>query len=189
MALAFGKQTAHGRNLAHLDGVAVEAREDAVQAEHVTVIHQQVPAVEIAAVRLASNAAAEPLKVALDGRAPFLQAVRGQADGEPAVQPPGPPFGAVEVRRDGPPGHFKAVTHTGKKSVELLVAQVDLARKELADAGLANAAEAGQAALLVRVSRITSRSRRRYLSIGMAPNPWKVRGHTDVLRHHTVERS
>jgi hypothetical protein len=50
LALAFGEQATHRRNLAHLDGVSVEAREDAVQAEHVTVIHQQVPAVEIAAV-------------------------------------------------------------------------------------------------------------------------------------------
>jgi hypothetical protein len=105
-AVRIWEQAAHGRHLAHLDGVAVEAREDAVQAEYVTVIHQQVPAVQVAAVRLAGNAAAKMLKVALDGRAPFLEAGRGQADGEPAVEPPGPPLGAVEVRHDGPPGHF-----------------------------------------------------------------------------------
>jgi hypothetical protein len=80
----------------------------------------------------------------LDGRAPFLQAGRGQADGEPAVEPPGPPLGTGEVRRDGPSGHFEAVTHAAQQPVDLLVTQVDLAREELADAGLADAAEAGQ---------------------------------------------
>lgn len=50
-----------------------------MQAEHVTVIDQEAPAVEVSTVRLTSDAAAEPLKVALDGRALFLQAGRGQA--------------------------------------------------------------------------------------------------------------
>jgi hypothetical protein len=57
-AFAFGEEAAHGRYLAHLDGVAVEACEDAVQAEHVALIDQQAPAVEVATVRLASGAAA-----------------------------------------------------------------------------------------------------------------------------------
>jgi hypothetical protein len=85
LALAFREQAAHGRYLAHLDGVAVETGEDAVQAEQLAVVDQQGPAVEVAAVRLAGYAAAEPLNVALDVRAPSLQADCGQADGEPAV--------------------------------------------------------------------------------------------------------
>jgi hypothetical protein len=48
-----------------------------VQAEHVAVPDERLPSVEVAAVRLARHAAAEPLKVALDDRTPFLQAVRG----------------------------------------------------------------------------------------------------------------
>jgi hypothetical protein len=47
LAFACGEQPAHGRYLAHLDGVAVEAGEDAVLVEHVTVIDQQAPVVEV----------------------------------------------------------------------------------------------------------------------------------------------
>lgn len=92
LALAFGEQPAQGGYLAHLDGVAVEAGQDAVQAEHVAVVGQLAPAVEVAGVRLAGDAAAEPLEVAVDDRAPLLEAVRGQADGKAAVEPPGAPL-------------------------------------------------------------------------------------------------
>lgn len=67
LALALGEKSAHGRHIAHLDGVAVEARQDAVQAKHVAVLGERAPPVEVAAVRLACDGAAEPLEVALDG--------------------------------------------------------------------------------------------------------------------------
>jgi hypothetical protein len=76
-----------------------------VQAEHVAVPYKRLPSVEVAAVRLARHATAEPLKVALGDRTPFLPAVRGQADGQPAVEPAGAPLGAGELVDDGPPGH------------------------------------------------------------------------------------
>jgi hypothetical protein len=82
-----------------------------------------------------------------DDRAPLLQAFRGQANGEPAVEPPGPPLGAGELGDRGSSDHFEAVAHAGQQPVELVVAQLDLAGQELADTGLANAAEARQCGL------------------------------------------
>jgi hypothetical protein len=73
------------------------------------------------------TATAEPLEVALDDGTPLLQAGRSEADGEPAVEPPGPPLGAGELRDHGPPGHFEAVAHAGQQPVELVVTQVDRA--------------------------------------------------------------
>jgi hypothetical protein len=96
-----------------------------VQAEDVAVPGKRLPAIEIAAVRLARHAAAEPLEVALDDRAPLLQAFRGQANGEPAVEPLGPPLGAGELGDRGSSDHFEAVAHAGQQPVELVVAQFD----------------------------------------------------------------
>jgi hypothetical protein len=42
---------------------------------------------------------------------------------------------------------LEAVAHARQQPVKLLIAQVDLARQELADAGLAHTAEAGQLGL------------------------------------------
>jgi hypothetical protein len=64
-------------------------------------------------------------EVTPDDWTPLLQAVRGQANREPAVEPPGPPLGAGELRDRGPSGHFEAVAHTGQQPVELVVAQLD----------------------------------------------------------------
>ena len=63
------------------------------------------------------------------------------------MEAPRPAFRAVELRDDGPPDYLEAVAHAGQQPVELLVAQVGLARQELADAGLADPAEAGQVSL------------------------------------------
>ena len=43
LPLILGEQPAHGRYLAHLDGVAVEAGQDTVQAEHVAVPDKATP--------------------------------------------------------------------------------------------------------------------------------------------------
>jgi hypothetical protein len=102
LPLILGEQAAHRRHLAHLDGVAVEAGQDTVQAEHVAMPDKRLPAIEIAAVRLTCHAAAKPLEVAPDDWTPLLQAVLGQANGEPAVEPPGPPLGAGELGDRGP---------------------------------------------------------------------------------------
>ena len=118
-----------------------------MQGGHVAASDERLPPVEVAAVRLARHAAAEPLEVALDDGAPLLQGGRGEADGESAVEPPGSPLGAGELRDHGPPGHFEAVAHAGQQPVELVIAQLDLAGQELADAGLANAAKARQRGL------------------------------------------
>ena len=144
MPLVLGEQPAHRRHLAHLDGVAVEAGQDTVQAEHVAMPDERLPTVEVAAVRLARYAAAQPLKIALDDRAPLLQTVRGQPNREPTVKSPGPPLGAGEFRDHGAPGHLEAVAHAGQQPVELVVAEFDCARQELADTGLMDTAETGQ---------------------------------------------
>src|ERR1700722_6943888 len=103
-----GEQAAHWRHLAYFDGVAVEAGQDPVQGEHVAVPDERLPPIEVATVRLAAHAAAEPFEVALDDGTPLLQASRGQADGESAVEPPGPPLGAREVRDDRSSAHLEA---------------------------------------------------------------------------------
>ena len=97
--------------------------------------------------RLACHATAEPPEVALDDGPPLLQAGRGEADGESAVEPPGPPLGTGEPGNHWPPGHLEAVSHAAQQPVELVVAQLDCAGQELADAGLADTAEAGQLGL------------------------------------------
>jgi hypothetical protein len=68
-----------------------------MQGEHVAVPDEQLPPIEVATVWLAGHAAPEPAEVALDDGTPFLQASRGQADGESAMEPPGPPLRAGEL--------------------------------------------------------------------------------------------
>ena len=63
------------------------------------------------------------------------------------MEPPGPALGAAELRDHRPSGHFEAVANAAQQPVELVVAQLDLAGQELADAGLPDAAEAGQLGL------------------------------------------
>lgn len=147
LLLVLGEQPTHGRHLAHLDGVAVEAGQDTVQPGHIAVLDERLPPVKAAAVRLAGHVTAEPLEVALDDGTPLLQAVRGQADRQAAVESPGSPLGAGEIGDDGPAGHFEAVAHAGQQPVELVIAQLDRPGQELTDAGLVNAAEAGQLSL------------------------------------------
>jgi hypothetical protein len=72
--LVLREQPAHRRNLTHLDRVPVQPCQDAVEPWHIAAIDQRHPPVEIAPVRLAADAVAEPLQVALDGRPPVLQA-------------------------------------------------------------------------------------------------------------------
>jgi hypothetical protein len=56
-ALLLGEQTAHGGDLAHLDGVAVEAGHDAMQAGEVAAVDEVTPPLEVALVRLAGHLA------------------------------------------------------------------------------------------------------------------------------------
>ena len=101
-------------------GVAVEAGQDTVQAEHVAMPDKRLPAIETTAVRLTRHAATKPLKVAPDDWTPLLEAVRGQASGESAVEPPGPPLGAGELGDHGPSRYLEAVAHAGQQPVELV---------------------------------------------------------------------
>jgi hypothetical protein len=86
LPFVLGEQAAHWRSLAHFDGVAVEAGQDPAQAEHVAVPDERLPPIEVATVRLAGHTTPEPFEVALNDRTPFIQASRGQADGEPAME-------------------------------------------------------------------------------------------------------
>jgi hypothetical protein len=115
-----------------------------MQGKHVAVPDEQLPPIEVATVWLAVHAAPEPFEVALDDGTPLLQASRGQASGESAMEPPGPPLGTGELRDHRSSAHLEAIAHAGQQPVELIIAEVNCARKELADAGLANAAKARQ---------------------------------------------
>ena len=53
-------------------------------------LDERVPAVEVAAVRLARDSAAETVEVALDGGVPLLEAALGEVARELAVEQPGP---------------------------------------------------------------------------------------------------
>jgi hypothetical protein len=96
-----------------------------VQAEHVTVLDERVPLVEVTAMRLAGDIAAEPLQIMFDGGIPLFEAACREVAGELAVQASGPPLGAGELGDDRPPDHFEAVAHAGQQPVELVIAQAD----------------------------------------------------------------
>src|ERR1700689_4145131 len=102
-----------------------------MQGEHVAVPDERLPPIEVATVRLAGHAAPEPFEVALDDGTPLLQASQGQADGESAMEPPGPPLGAGELRDHRPSAHLEAIAHARQQTVELIIAQVNRAGKEL----------------------------------------------------------
>src|SRR5437588_7899937 len=63
---------------------------------------------------------------------------------QPTVQPPRTPLGTGEIGNDRPPDHLEPIAHARQQPIELLITQVDLAGEELADARLANPAEARQ---------------------------------------------
>ena len=92
---------------------------------HYTGAPPSAPAAAI--VWLAGHAAPEPFEVALDDGTPLLQASRGQADGESAMEPPGPPLGAGELRDHRSSADLEAIAHAGQQSVELIIAQVNCA--------------------------------------------------------------
>jgi hypothetical protein len=62
-AFLLGQQPAHRRNFAHLNRVAIEPGEGAMQAGHVAVLYPYIPSVEVADVRLALNAAAKSFQI------------------------------------------------------------------------------------------------------------------------------
>jgi hypothetical protein len=53
----------------------------------------------------------------------------------------GPSFGAGQLGYDGTSDHLKSITHARQEPIELLIAQLDLSGKELADAGLMHPAD------------------------------------------------
>jgi hypothetical protein len=64
-----------------------------------------------------------------------------------AVESPRPSFGAGQLGHDGTSDHLKSITHARQEPIELLIAQLDLSGKELADAGLMHTADTGQLGL------------------------------------------
>src|SRR5262249_26896004 len=101
-------------------------------------------ALKVPQVRLAAHGAPEPIQVALDYRTPLLKARTRQMRRQPAVQPPGAPFGAGEIGAHWPPGDLKLISHAGQQPVELVIAQLDLPGEELADARLPHPAQTPQ---------------------------------------------
>ena len=59
---------------AGLDVIAIESSKDAMQARGVTVVDQCFPSLDIAKVRLPSDAAAQPIQIGQDGGLPSPQA-------------------------------------------------------------------------------------------------------------------
>src|ERR1700733_10363510 len=92
------QQAADRRYLAHFDGVAIQSGENPVKSRCVTTVQQNLPAVEVPQVRLSADVPAEPLQVSLDYRAPLLKARPRQMGRQLAVQSPGAPLGAGEIR-------------------------------------------------------------------------------------------
>lgn len=100
-ALLVSEQPGHGGDLTHLDGVAVEAGQDTVQAGHVAADHQVPPAADIPLVRLAGHAAVEAVEVALDRRLPLLEALVTEEGREPPVQLPRAALRTRQLGDDG----------------------------------------------------------------------------------------
>ena len=63
------------------------------------------------------------------------------------MESPRPSFGAGQLGHDGTSDHLKSITHARQEPIELLIAQLDLPGKELADAGLMHTADTGQLGL------------------------------------------
>ncbi len=82
------EQAGHGGDLAHLDRVSVETREDTVHAGNVAAVDELPPAFQIPLVRLPSHPVAETVEVVLDRRPPLLEAFAVQERREPPVQLP-----------------------------------------------------------------------------------------------------
>src|SRR6185437_148001 len=130
------QQAAERRYLAHLDGVPIQASKNPVKSRYVTAIQQSLPSVEVPQVRLAAHDTPEPLQVPFDYRAPLRKTRPRQMRRQLAVQPPGPPLGAGEIRVHRLPCDLEPVPHARQQPVQLIVAQLDLSGQELADARL-----------------------------------------------------
>lgn len=138
------EQSGHGGDLPHLDRIAIETGQDAVQAGEFAAVDQLLPAVEIPLVRLTRDPIAEAIQVSLDRRPPLLEAQVIQEGREPPVQLPRAAFGASQLGDDGASYDLEAEAHARQETVELVVADVDLAGEEAADARLTHTAESGQ---------------------------------------------
>lgn len=97
-----------GGDLAHLDGVAVEADQDNVQTREVAAVDEVAPPLEVAFMRLAVDLAAEPFQVGLDRRSPLLDVVAVEQAREAPMELPRAPFGARELRDDRAAYYFQA---------------------------------------------------------------------------------
>jgi hypothetical protein len=82
------EQSRHGRDLAHLDRVPIEARQDSVQPGEVTALDQLAPPLEVALMRLARHSVPEAFQVVLDSGSPLVEAVPVEECGESAMQLP-----------------------------------------------------------------------------------------------------
>ena len=135
------QQTRHGGDLTHLDRVTVETSQYSVEPGQVTPFNELPPAIEVPFVGVAGNAFPEPLQVVFDGWPPLIEALAVEPRREATVKLPRPALGSGQLRHDWAPHDFQAETHARQQSVELLVAEVDLAGEELADARLTHPAE------------------------------------------------
>jgi len=72
-ALLGGEQSTHRRYFTHLDRVAVESSQDAVEAGHIRSVKQRFPSVDVAYVWLAANGSAQPTQIGLDRGPPLFQ--------------------------------------------------------------------------------------------------------------------
>jgi hypothetical protein len=114
------------------------------------------------------SSVAQAVKVALDRRPPLLEALAVQERREPPVQLPRAAFRASQLGHDGTTYDLESKAHAGQQPVELIIADVDLAREEAADARLAHAAEPGQVGRVV-ASRASPRAARRSDSSSLDP--------------------
>jgi hypothetical protein len=74
------EEAREGRDLTHLDAVAVEPVEGAADSRYVAIVDHASPALEVAGVGLTRDARAEVLESRLDVRDIALQGLRGQVE-------------------------------------------------------------------------------------------------------------
>ena len=126
------------------DRVPIQTRHHPVQPKDVPPLDQLAPSLQVPLVRLPAHPTAQPGQVALDPRAPPHQGVPGQVRRQPPVQHPRAALRTGQLHRHRPTDHLQPVAHTRQQPVQLLIAELDPSRQELADARLMDPTEPRQ---------------------------------------------
>lgn len=103
----------------------------------------------------ARDAAADLLQVSEEPRPPVHEGLPGEVAGESPMRHPRPPLRVRQIGLNRAPHDLQSEPHPGQQPVELVIAEVDLAGDELADARLAHPLSRDSSDWVVLVSSIT----------------------------------